>query len=162
MTKSLPKAIMRRSELKSTFLKNRTIEIKTKYKKNKSYYKRLYKKEQKHFCSNLELIQISIQSSTMTLVNKENNQIISNDVEIIAETFSNPFESVVANVGINEYESSVTDNTKSGPNDGVDLAIEKYKDNPSTKIIKENVSLLNHVSVLKIYVRQIYKNRLLI
>ena len=97
----------------------------------------------------------------MTLVNKENNQIISNDLEL-AETFNNPFESVVANVGINEYESSVTDNTKSGPNDGVDLAIEKYNDNPSIKIIKENVSLLNHVSVLKIYVRQIYKNRLLI
>ena len=116
MTKSLRKAIMRRTELESKYLKNRAIENKTKYKKQKNYCNRLYKKERKNFYSNLELNQItdnkrfwktmktflsnkSLQSSTITLVNKENNQIISDDLEL-AETFNNYFESTVANLGI--------------------------------------------------------------
>ena len=41
----------------------------------------------------------------------------------LTEIFNNYFESVVVNLGIKEYESSVTDNTNSGSNDGVDLAI---------------------------------------
>ena len=45
MTKSLGKAITRRTELVSKYLKNRTIENKTKYKKQKNYCKRSYKTE---------------------------------------------------------------------------------------------------------------------
>ena len=54
MTKSLRKAIMRRTELESKYLKNRAIENKTKYKKQKNYCNRLYKKERKYFYSNLD------------------------------------------------------------------------------------------------------------
>ena len=75
----------------------------------------------------------------ITLINTENNQIISDDLEL-TETFNNYFESAIANLGIKEYESSVTDNTNSESSDGVHLAIEKYKDHLSIKLINENVS----------------------
>ena len=155
MTKSLRKAIMRRTKLESKYLKKRTIENETTYKKQKNYCKRLCKKERKNFYSNWELSQItdnklfwktikpfvshkSIQSSTITLVNKENNQIISDSLEL-AETFNNYFESAVANLGVEEYENNVTNNTHSDPKDGADLNFERYKDHPSIKMINENV-----------------------
>ena len=47
MTKSLRKAIMRRSELESNYFKNSTIENKAKYKKQKKFCSKLYKKERK-------------------------------------------------------------------------------------------------------------------
>ena len=72
-------------------------------------------------------------------MNKENNQVISDDIEL-AETFNNYFESALANLSIKGYENNVTDNTNSGSKDGVDLAIEKYKDHPSIKIMNQNVS----------------------
>ena len=59
MTKSLRKVIMTRSELESKYLKNRTTENKAKYNKEKSFFSKHYKKEQKTFCSNLELNQIT-------------------------------------------------------------------------------------------------------
>ena len=58
MTKSLRKAIMRRSELESEFLKKRTIE-KAKHKKQNNLRSKLYKKKQKKIYSNLELNQIT-------------------------------------------------------------------------------------------------------
>ena len=59
-------------------------------------------------------------------LNKENNQIISDDFEL-AETLNNYFESAVANLGIEEYENNVTENTNSGSKDRADLATDKYK-----------------------------------
>ena len=89
MTKSLRKVIMRHSELESKYLKNRTIENKAKYKKQNNFCSKLYKKERKIFCLNLELNQITdnkkfwkiikpllsdkcIQSYVITLINNEN------------------------------------------------------------------------------------------
>ena len=50
MTKALRKAIMRRSELES----------KARFKKQKKFCSKLYKKERKKFYSNLELNEIQI------------------------------------------------------------------------------------------------------
>ena len=47
MTKTLRKAIMRRSMLESKYLKNRNSENKEVYRKQKNYCSRLYKKERK-------------------------------------------------------------------------------------------------------------------
>lgn len=49
MKKSSCKAIMQRTEIESKYLKNRTIENKTKCKKQNNYCKRLYKQERKVF-----------------------------------------------------------------------------------------------------------------
>ena len=60
-----------------------------------------------------------IQFSKITPVNKKNNQINSDDLEL-AETFNNYFESAVANLVVKEYENNVNDNV-------IDLAIENIK-----------------------------------
>ena len=49
MKKQLRKAIMRRSELESKYLKNRTVDNKTKFKKQKNYCSKLCKKERRKF-----------------------------------------------------------------------------------------------------------------
>ena len=49
MKKSSCKAIMQRTEIESKYLKNRTIENKTKCKKQNNYCKRRYKQERKVF-----------------------------------------------------------------------------------------------------------------
>ena len=89
ITKSLRKAIMRPSKVESKYLKNRTIEKKAKYKKQKNFCSKLYEKERQKFYSNLELNEITdnnrfwktikpllrdkcIQSSAITLINNEN------------------------------------------------------------------------------------------
>ena len=51
-TKLLRKAIMPFTELESKYLKNRTIENKTKCKEPNNFYKRPYEKERKFFFSN--------------------------------------------------------------------------------------------------------------
>ena len=54
MTKQLRKTIMRRSELESKYLKNKTIDNKTKFKKQNNFCSKLYKKERKTFYSDLD------------------------------------------------------------------------------------------------------------
>ena len=49
MTKQLRKAIMRSSKLESKQLKNRTIDNKTKFKKQNNFCSKLYKKERKKY-----------------------------------------------------------------------------------------------------------------
>ena len=96
MTKALHKAIMRRSELESKYFKNKTNENKARFKKQKIFCSKLYKKERKKFYSNLELNEITdnklfwktikpllseqcIQSSKISLVS---NKVISEDLEL--------------------------------------------------------------------------------
>ena len=49
MTKRLRKAIMKRSELKSKYLKNKNYQNMKIYKKQKTFCSKLYKKERKNF-----------------------------------------------------------------------------------------------------------------
>ena len=55
MNRTLRKAIMKRSELERKYLKNRTNENRVRYKKQKKFCSKLYKKEQKKHYSNIEL-----------------------------------------------------------------------------------------------------------
>ena len=77
------------------------------------------------------------QSSAITLINNEN--VITDDFKLV-QTFNNYFESVLGKLEIKEYEASSDANASSRSKDGVDVAIEKYKDHPSIKTINENVS----------------------
>ena len=54
MTKTLRKAIMRRSNLANKFLKTGTPESNIAYKRQRNYCSRLYKKERKKFYYNLD------------------------------------------------------------------------------------------------------------
>merc|ERR1712208_258995 len=55
MTKTLRKAIMRRSVLWNKFLKDKTVEAQALYKKQKNYTNKLLKKERKKYFGNLDL-----------------------------------------------------------------------------------------------------------
>ena len=55
MNRILIKAIMKRSELERKYLKNRTNENRIRYKKQKNFCSKLYKKERKKYFSNIEL-----------------------------------------------------------------------------------------------------------
>ena len=59
MTKSLRKAIMKRSQLESKYLRNSTVENMKIYKKQKNFCSRLYKKERKKFYSALDIKSIT-------------------------------------------------------------------------------------------------------
>ena len=153
MTKALREAIMRRSELERKYFKNKTNENKARFKKQKNFCSKLYKKERKKFYSNLELNKITdnklfwktikpllsekcIQSSKISLVS--NNKVISEDLEL-AKTFNNYFGNAVNNLGIKECEFDLNVDSNCNYMNGVDIAIHKFKDHPSIKMINEKV-----------------------
>ena len=59
MTKTLRKAIMKRSELKTKYLKQKTKESCQRFAKQRNYCSRLYKKERKKYYDNLDLKNIT-------------------------------------------------------------------------------------------------------
>ena len=59
MTKTLRKAIMKRSELKSKYCKNKLVQDFQLYKKQRNYYSKLYKKERKLFYNKMNLSNIN-------------------------------------------------------------------------------------------------------
>ena len=59
VTKTLRKAIMRRSNLQTKYFNTRTPESLKKYKEQKNYCSRLYKKERQTFFNNLKLSNIT-------------------------------------------------------------------------------------------------------
>ena len=116
MTKSLRKAIMKRSQLESKYLRNSTVENMKIYKKQKNFCSRLYKKERKKFYSELDIKNITdnklfsktmkpflsdkcSQASKISLVQKGN--VISDDQEL-GRTFNSFFETAVDSLGIKE------------------------------------------------------------
>ena len=55
ITKAYRKTVMRRSELKIKYLKNSTLENSNKFRKQKKFCSRLYKKERKKFLDKLDI-----------------------------------------------------------------------------------------------------------
>ena len=107
---------MRRSYLEKIYFKKRTVDSLTKYKKQKNYCSRLYKKERKKFFDNLNP---SIVEDNKTfwktvkpfLTNKgskggniklvEKGELLQED-SLIAEEFNNFFKNAVSSLDINE------------------------------------------------------------
>ena len=152
MTKTLRRAIMKRSELESKYYKNNINENRRLYKKQNNYCSRLYKKERKKYYQNLDLKNITdnklfwktikpflsdknTQTSQITLV--QGNNIISNEKDI-SESFSSFFQNTVSelNINIDENLLSSTDDLT----DPIDIAIQKFKNHPSIRLIKENTT----------------------
>ena len=152
MTKTLRKAIMRRSELQTKYFKNGTIESRKTFKKQKNYCSRLYKKERKNYYEKLGVNNItdnrkfwktikpllgdkSSVSTKITLV--KNDRIISEDDEV-ANTFKDFFDTAVQSLNLTCDEDFLCDTSNlSNP---IDIAIEKFKNHPSIISINNNVS----------------------
>ena len=103
---TLHKAIMKLSELENKYLRNSIVENRNKYKKQKNFCSKLYKKERKGFYSNLDIKNIIYNklfwktmkpflsdkcnhSSKISLV--RNGNVISDDFEL-AKAFKNFFD----------------------------------------------------------------------
>ena len=148
MTKTLRKAIMRRSALENQYHKNSTPENNAIYRKHKNYCSKLYKKERKKYYTNLNLRDITDNKKFWKTIkpmfcnNEQNgkkitlvheNEIVSRDEEV-----SEKFNSAVTSLEIQENKFLLSDT--SGINDPIEIALKKYKVHRSILKIKETVS----------------------
>ena len=151
ITKAYRKAVMKRSELKTKYLKNPTLENFNKFKKQKNLCSRLYKKERKKFLHKLDIKLVShnkkfwatikpflshkyTKSSKITLV--EGDKIISADKDI-AQKFDKFYKNAVSSLNI-QCDSEFVNECES-LEDPVEIAIQKFKNHPSIMSIKENI-----------------------
>ena len=153
MTKTLRKAIMRRSQLQTKYFKNKSQNNYLLFKKQKNFCSKLYKKERKKYYNSLNMKDITdnkifcktikpflsekcTTSSRITLKNKDN--IISND-GMVAEEFSIFFENAVKALDINPKD--LTLGNTNNLSDPIEIAIKKFESHPSIQVIRENVSV---------------------
>jgi hypothetical protein len=164
MTKSLRKAIMRRSQLQSKYYKTRHADDYEMFKKQLNFVSKMYKKEKKMFYKNLDIMKVldnktfwrymkpvlsekSKCSSRITLVNGPD--IITEDA-VLAETFSTFFKKAIENLQIKGNSSIINKVNLYVCTDPVDIAIEKYKDHPSILKIKQKIKTTQELNFLEI------------
>ena len=151
MTKTLRKAIMRRSALKNKLYKDYTLENDNAYRKQRNFCSKLYKKVRKRFYDKLDTNNINdnrlfwktvkpFLSEKGTLLAKitlvESGEIISED-KIISETFNTFFADTVNKLDIQENKLLL--NPTSMLIDPIDIALKKFEFHPSIMKIKEKV-----------------------
>ena len=151
MTKALRKAIMRRSTLKTKYLKNDTDENLKAFKKQKNFTNRLARKERTKYFANLDLNKYTdnikfwntvkpmlsnsgIGHQKITLI--ENGEVVTDD-KLNAESFNEFFIDAVSSLAIEENRALLDDADVSDP---VKRAIMKFGHHPSIIDIKRNVS----------------------
>ena len=153
MTKSLRKAIMKRSALENKYHRDKSKETEKAYKKQRNYTRRLMKREKKKYFTNLHVDNYTDNkkfwnavkplfsnsgggSQKITLVKDE--KVISNDEEV-AETFNQFFKTCIESLNIteNRFLLNVTENL----NNPVEIALKKFENHPSIIDIKRMVDL---------------------
>ena len=147
MTKALRKAIMKRSELESKYVKNKTNENLKSYKKQRNFCSKLYKKERKKYYERLDLNNVTDNkkfwktvkpffsdkvTSFLQITLVENDEIISDESKV-TNSFSKFFENAVQSLGIKTNEYS---NDNYGLKNPVETAIKKYEQHPSILLKK--------------------------
>ena len=162
MTKSLRKAIMRRSALENKYHRDKLPETNKAYKKQRNYTRRLMKREKKRYFTNLDVKNYTDNkkfwntvkplfsscggcSQKITLVHDE--KIISNDEEV-AETFNQYFKSSVESLDIRE--NGILQNSTGNLNDPVEIALKKFESHPSILNIKRMVDIQSNVVFSKV------------
>ena len=155
VSKTLRKAIMKRSALKNAYYKKKTDESLKAYKRQKNYCSRLYKKEKKKFFNNLDPSFVNdtkkfwknIKSyfsdkgrnaSKISLIGPNDN-LISKD-EDICEELNTFFETATDSIG-NYKNGFIINENINDIVDPIDLVIKKYEFHPSIQLIKENMNM---------------------
>ena len=153
MTKTLRKAIMKRSALENKYHKSKCLEDRNSYKKQRNFCNRLYKREKRKYFNNLNLNDITDNKKfwntvrpflsnkgnvhkKITLIEGEN--IISQDKEV-AEKLNNFFENAVKSLDIKENKLLLTPVNEN--EDPIDVIIKKYENHPSILAIKKKVKI---------------------
>ena len=160
---------MKRSELKTKYLKNSTLENFKKFRKQKMFCSRLYKKERKKFPDKLDIKLATdnkkfwatikpflnhkiTTSSKITLV--ERDEIISADKDIV-QKFDKFYKNAVSSLNI-ECDNDFV-NVCEGLEDPVEIAIQKFKSHSSITSIKENIVSAEIFKFHKINLDEIWK-----
>ena len=166
MTKALRKAIMRRSSLKSKYLKCKTDENFKAFKKHKNFTNRLAKKERAKYFANLDLNKYTdnikfwntvkpmfsgkgIGARKITLV--ENGEVITDD-KLNAESFNRFFIDAVSSLAIEENRAILDE--AFGICDPVEKAIKKFRNHPSIIDIKKNVRNMSKFAFTEVTVAE--------
>ena len=154
MTKYLKKAMMRRHQLATKYTKSRQVEDFQKFKRQRNFVSKLYKKERNKFYNNLDVKEIT-QNKTfwknikplftnqcqikpnITLV--RGNTIIQEDKDV-AETFNGFFKTAVEKLEIPVNKDLLNNNEGDG-DDTVDTIINKFYHHPSILMINEKVNV---------------------
>ena len=154
MTKTLRKAIMRRSQLQTKYFKNKSENNYLAFKKQRNFCSKLYKKDRKKYYNSLDIKNITDKKQfwktikpflpekskvTSKIKLKDKNKIISND-DKVAEEFSTFFENVVKSLNIKPRNLSLGNTTNLS--DPVEIAIKKFENHPSIQEIREYKSKL--------------------
>ena len=151
MTKTLRKAIMRRSALKTKFCRDKTLNSERMYKKQKNFCSKLYKKERNFFYNNLNMENFTDNKRFWTTVKpflsdkgnlskkinlKEGDEIVSCDSEV-AEILNRYFSESVSSLNI--QENSFIVNLADHILDPIDKVLYKFEVHPSILKINERV-----------------------
>ena len=144
--------MMHRSQLETKYRKQPTDINSERYRKQKNFCSKLYKKERKKYYSHLDLKQFTDNKTfwqnmkpflsdknkateKITLVSDD--KIFSDDLEI-AEKFNEFFKNAVNNLNLSSNEDLLLSTTHLS--DPVQIAIEKYKNHPPILTIPNNVT----------------------
>ena len=142
---------MKRSELESKYVKNKTNENLKSYKKQRNFCSKLYKKERKKYYEMLDLKNVTdnkefwktvkpFLSDKVTTFPKiflvEKGEIISDESKV-ANSFSNFFENAIRSLGIKANEHSQENYDLKNP---VEIAIKKFEQHPSINLINKNIT----------------------
>ena len=155
MTKSLKKAIMKRSQLESKYYRSKSEEDKKVYKKQKNYVSRLYKRELKRFYKNLDIKDFldnktfwknvkPLFSDKMVIGKKitivQNKEIFTKDEEVV-ELLNAFFRDAVDSLDIptnTDLLNNISYDNK--PHDPIDEIIEEFSSHPSILMINEKTN----------------------
>ena len=155
MNKILQKAVMNRSRLLNGYRKEKTEATRSPYKRQRNFCVKLLTRTKKEFYNNLNVKYITenklfwktvkpsftektLKYERITLA--ENNKVVSDESELV-EIFSKDFGNIVQNLSTDGL-------TNTSDNDAVTIrqAIEKYRNHPSIKVIRENIDTTNNFS----------------
>ena len=156
MNKTILKAIMKRTRLRNKFLKDVSDSNRVAYNTQRNYCVSLVRKAKKSYYSNLDHKKIvdnktfwktikaffadkGVNHDNITLV--ENEETVSYNKEI-SETLNNFFSEVVTNLKLPQYHDPTVN--VDDIEDPVARTVEKYKNHPSIRLIKENYRNTNN------------------
>ena len=145
---------MKRSELQSKYVKNKTSGNLKSYKKQTNFCSKLYKKESKKYYQRLDLNNVtnnkkfwksvkpflSEKLTTFPEISLAEHDEIIPDESKVANSFSNFFENTIHLLGIKANEFSNENYSLKNP---VEIAIKKYEQHPSINLINENIYQLS-------------------
>ena len=148
MTRALRKAIMKRSELESTYLKNKSYQNMKIYKKKTNFCSKLSKKERKKNYSKIDARKmmdnktfwktvtpfLSSKAPSLSRITLIENEAIISDDQKVAETLSKFFVKAVDKLEVKEFKNI---SNIDGLSDPVEIAIKKYENHPSIVAVAE-------------------------